>query len=119
MWLEGQTSPVNDGFYEIQQPNTKTITLVRWADGKWHALIPSIFYWRGLTERQFIKLGGYFSQIYDEEPEPTPVPCYSCGEKHFENDKDLLFLSGQYICPDCGEGWVMADQRTEDEDEIE
>ena len=51
-------------------------------------------------------------QRADEEEE---VPCFSCGAMHKESE--LPELSGQYHCPDCHEGWVMMDQREEDEEE--
>lgn len=41
--------------------------------------------------------------------EEHPVPCFSCGEEHLESE--LPELSGQYVCPSCGEGWVMNDFR--------
>ena len=37
------------------------------------------------------------------------VPCFSCTTMHKESE--LIEMSGQLICPSCGEGWVMLDQR--------
>ena len=45
----------------------------------------------------------------EEEEADEAVPCYSCDEPHRESD--LVEMSGQYICPSCGEGWVMMDSR--------
>jgi Zn finger protein HypA/HybF involved in hydrogenase expression len=56
-------------------------------------------------------------QIEEEEEQ---VDCYSCGIPHKESE--LPEMSGQYICPTCGEGWIMAFQREEepvDESELE
>ena len=50
-----------------------------------------------------------------ELAEEESVDCYSCETPHKESE--LLEMSGQYICPTCGEGWIMADQRDEDEDD--
>jgi hypothetical protein len=46
---------------------------------------------------------------FDKLSEEEEVDCFSCGEMHLESD--LIEMSGQYVCPDCGEGWVMKDQR--------
>jgi predicted Zn-ribbon and HTH transcriptional regulator len=48
----------------------------------------------------------------EEEEADEAVPCYSCNEPHRESD--LVEMSSQYICPSCGEGWVMMDQREEE-----
>jgi formylmethanofuran dehydrogenase subunit E len=45
------------------------------------------------------------------------VECFSCGELHLESE--LPEMSGQLICPSCGEGWVMADMRDDDEEDEE
>jgi ribosomal protein S27AE len=45
--------------------------------------------------------------------EEEPVPCFSCGEPHMESE--LPEMSGQYICPSCGEGWVMSDARDDND----
>jgi len=47
------------------------------------------------------------AELDDEE-----VPCFSCETPYKESE--LEFLGGQYICPNCGEGWVMKDDRNED-----
>jgi hypothetical protein len=44
--------------------------------------------------------------------EEEQVDCFSCGVPHKESD--LPEMSGQYICPTCGEGWIMAFQREEE-----
>ena len=51
----------------------------------------------------------------EKEDEEELVPCFSCGAKHKESE--LPEMSGQLVCPSCGEGWVMMDQR-EDETAI-
>lgn len=43
------------------------------------------------------------------------VPCFSCDEPVKESE--LLEMSGQYICPHCHEGWVMPDDRVDEEEE--
>ena len=43
------------------------------------------------------------------------VPCFSCDEPVKESD--LLEMSGQYICPHCHEGWVMLDDRVDEEED--
>jgi predicted RNA-binding Zn-ribbon protein involved in translation (DUF1610 family) len=47
-----------------------------------------------------------------EEDEEESVDCYSCGVPHKESE--LPEMSSQYICPTCGDGWIMADQRDEE-----
>ena len=42
------------------------------------------------------------------------VPCFSCGAMHKESE--LPEMSGQYHCPDCNEGWVMMEDRDEDDE---
>jgi predicted RNA-binding Zn-ribbon protein involved in translation (DUF1610 family) len=49
----------------------------------------------------------------EAEEEEETVDCYSCETPHKESE--LPEMSGQYICPTCGEGWIMADQREEEE----
>ena len=44
------------------------------------------------------------------------VPCFSCGETYTE--ADLVEMSGQYICPSCGEGWVMPEDRPQESDSL-
>ena len=46
-----------------------------------------------------------FDRLISEESEE----CVSCGSVLIV--QDLVELNGQYRCPDCGEGWVMQDQR--------
>jgi predicted RNA-binding Zn-ribbon protein involved in translation (DUF1610 family) len=48
-----------------------------------------------------------------ENDDELPVSCYSCNALHLESE--LLEMDGQYVCPSCGEGWVMKDDRTLDE----
>jgi predicted RNA-binding Zn-ribbon protein involved in translation (DUF1610 family) len=43
------------------------------------------------------------------------VPCFSCETPYKESE--LEFLGGQYICPNCGEGWVMMEDREETKDD--
>ena len=52
--------------------------------------------------------------VFSEE---EPVECYSCGEEHLESE--LPEMSGQYICPSCGEGWVLKELREETEFDTE
>ena len=49
---------------------------------------------------------------FDAMFEEDEIPCFSCGEKHFESE--LPVMDGQYVCPSCGEGWVMSDSREEE-----
>jgi formylmethanofuran dehydrogenase subunit E len=37
------------------------------------------------------------------------VPCFSCDAMHLENN--LVQMSGQLICPTCGEGWILSHMR--------
>jgi hypothetical protein len=46
-----------------------------------------------------------FDRLISEESEE----CFNCGSVLIKHD--LVELNGQYRCPDCGEGWVMQDQR--------
>ena len=52
---------------------------------------------------------------WDAENEEEAVPCYSCEAEYKESE--LITMEGQYICPSCGEGWVMPDDRYEELDE--
>lgn len=118
-WYENTTDPVHEGLYEVKVSSKHPITIQAWENQKWQEKMPSVFSWRGLTKRQYESLPFelFFPPVIEEEEKP--VPCYSCGEPHFENDKDLNFWSGQYICPDCGEGWVMAEDRDNLEEDQE
>jgi predicted RNA-binding Zn-ribbon protein involved in translation (DUF1610 family) len=49
------------------------------------------------------------SLLYEDEK----VNCFSCSAMHFESD--LIEMSGQYVCPSCGEGWVMKEFREDTE----
>jgi predicted RNA-binding Zn-ribbon protein involved in translation (DUF1610 family) len=49
--------------------------------------------------------------------EEEAVPCFSCGAMNKESE--LPELSGQYHCPDCGEGWVMMEDRPVDEGPVD
>lgn len=53
-----------------------------------------------------------FEQLMESE-EQESVPCYSCDTPYKESE--LEFLGGQYICPNCGEGWVMPEDREEEQ----
>ena len=46
-----------------------------------------------------------FDRLISEESEE----CFNCGSVLIKHD--LVELNCQYRCPDCGEGWVMQDQR--------
>jgi hypothetical protein len=48
--------------------------------------------------------------------EEEAVPCFSCGAMHKESE--LPEMSGQYHCPDCNEGWIMMDQRDDEDEEL-
>jgi Zn finger protein HypA/HybF involved in hydrogenase expression len=41
--------------------------------------------------------------------EEESIPCFSCDTPYKESE--LEYLGGQYICPNCGEGWVMLEDR--------
>ncbi|CAB4133231.1 hypothetical protein UFOVP257_88 [uncultured Caudovirales phage] len=58
------------------------------------------------------ELQALFEQELEFEEEQ--VECFSCGALHLESE--LPEMSGQYICPSCGEGWVMKDQREESDE---
>lgn len=58
-------------------------------------------------ERALEELKAEFDQIQEEA-----VPCYSCGQPHLESE--LVEMSGQYICPSCGEGWILKEFREEE-----
>ena len=118
-WYDRPLVPVHDGLYEVQISSTHPITIQTWENGRWQSKMPPFFHWRGLTKRQYQSLPIELFFPTNIEEEDKPVPCYSCGKPHFENDKDLHFWSGQYVCPDCGQGWIMADARDEIEEDDE
>jgi Zn finger protein HypA/HybF involved in hydrogenase expression len=55
------------------------------------------------SKKRMAELDVMFSD--DEEP----IPCFSCNTPYKESE--LEYLGGQYICPNCGEGWVMLEDR--------
>lgn len=46
---------------------------------------------------------------WDAEHPEEAVECYSCGVPSKESE--LITMEGQYICPACGEAWVMPENR--------
>lgn len=51
----------------------------------------------------------------EEKDSEEDVPCFSCNEPAKESE--LLEMSGQYICPHCHEGWVMLEDRIDEEED--
>jgi len=46
-----------------------------------------------------------FETFFDERA----VPCFVCNEEYTEGE--LTEMDGQYVCPNCGEDWVMPEDR--------
>ena len=59
------------------------------------------------------RMARWAKEAKDAEEE---VPCFSCGTMHKESE--LPEMSGQYHCPDCGDGWVMMESRDDEDDEV-
>jgi hypothetical protein len=109
-WFSNSIDPVRSGYYEILFKNSSIIGTAKWKFGKWNMYSTMPFKWRGITERQYHRLSTVDQMSIDYESIP-PVPCFSCDKEHYENDDDLLLMSGEYICPDCGMGWIMLEDR--------
>jgi hypothetical protein len=115
-WFSSFIDPFRNGNYEILQNDNPTINTAKWENGSWSPKVLKPFRWRGITPRQHNLLIVEKYQLIKIE-DNQPVPCFSCGKKHYENENDLLCWSGQYVCPDCGEGWIMFEDRWEIEEE--
>ena len=111
-WLSNSIDPVRNGYYEILFEKSSIVEIAKWKFGKWDIYSSIPFKWRGITERQYHRLSILEKMSIDHESIP-PVPCFICDKEHYESDDDLLFGGGQYFCPDCGEGWVMLEDREE------
>ena len=109
-WFSNSIDPVRNGYYEILFEKSSTIEIAKWKFAKWDMYSSMPFKWRGITESQYYLLSSADQMSIDYENMPL-VPCYSCDKEHYEHDGDLLFMSGGYVCPDCGMGWIMLEDR--------
>jgi hypothetical protein len=128
-WFPKKLNPAYPGVYNIKTAGKNSWThQAKWTGSRWISSwgedVPEteetkIKEWQGLAQdpddeiwdpvAELEKIVQEFDQLVEGDED---VPCHSCGAEHKESQ--LPELNGQLFCPDCKEGWVMADNREEE-----
>jgi hypothetical protein len=131
-WFPKKINPVREGNYMVKTAGKNSYTYqAKWTGEKWTNSWSDdevkIKEWQGLAidpdleeaptppemspEELILALEELDKALEELSLEIEKVPCLSCGEEYSEH---MLFeMDGQYVCPSCGEGWVMLDNREE------
>ena len=106
-WYPAKFEPIRLGMYEVKTKSWPYPHKIEWDGDGWNTGDNEVTEWRGITEEQY--MSSAFDVLTELLHDMQKVPCYSCAARYSENE--LITMEGQYICPSCGEGWVMPDDR--------